>query len=610
MLFDRPMRYKGLATWDRGKTTWGGRVEAKGTVPVEKGKNKKGKSKQGLIAESFDWDEESVSLEDERTTNIRAFMEIAKDEPSVGKTDARSGQWVDITMKDVYRLLSMTDGDERKYVLNYTYVDLNYVEDHRKNLLNKFNLLIQTCSKVTLDQLLYKKIPGNIVKALGGRGKRKEKIYSKEVIFTKADDSLFVPFPKITSDSESECETQEPLPSLPKLIGAALVGTSDSLISLSDLTLNMADLTLNTFVLKKTKPISDKVSPTYVIKKETENKSPAIPKACHGKNVDSSIEKLLLTLMEEECIKRSVWYLDSGCSRHMTRVKQYLHRYSKESGPNVVFRDDYSGDTEGYGSVNFNGITFTRVAYVKGLKHSLIIINQQCDANFKVLFTETHGTIFNQNDEVVLIVLRKRDLYIIDIKMENLNKVKVKELRSDNEIESRTHNLEEFYDEKGISYNFSSPCTPGQNGKFDEKADDGFFLGCSLVSKAFRVFNIRRQEMEETVHVTFSEDDELISQSSTEGDAINFIENRSFLDDEFLKPKSKDSVSSEEPPKFTVADDHPAPNELDQPESPANLESAEIQDIVIVEPISDVQPSPILSPLAEGILQPPAPQDR
>nr|GEX64893.1 hypothetical protein [Tanacetum cinerariifolium] len=35
------------------------------------------------------------------------------------------------------------------------------------------------------------------------------------------------------------------------------------------------------------------------------------------------------------------------------------------------------------------------------------------------------------------------------------------------------------------------------------------------MSKAFRVFNIRRQEIEETYHVTFSEDDEAISKSST-----------------------------------------------------------------------------------------------
>ncbi|GJU74702.1 putative reverse transcriptase domain-containing protein [Tanacetum coccineum] len=76
-------------------------------------------------------------------------------------------------------------------------------------------------------------------------------------------------------------------------------------------------------------------------------------------------------------------------------------------------------------------------------------------------------------------------------------------------------------------------------GKFDAKADDGFILGYSPVAKSFRVFNIRRQEMEESYHVTFSEDDKVISKSSTKGDEINFNENRSFPDDEFLVPMDK-----------------------------------------------------------------------
>ncbi|GJZ62277.1 retrovirus-related pol polyprotein from transposon TNT 1-94 [Tanacetum coccineum] len=240
----------------------------------EKGKNEKGKSEKGLIAESFDWDEESVSSEDEGTTKIRAFMEIAEDELSIGKADARSGQWVDITMKKVHILLSMTDGDERKHVLDYTHVDLHYVEDQRKNLVNKFNLFKQELSLhnselFTLDQLLFEQIPGNIVKALGGRGKRKDKISSKEVIFTKADESSSMSIPKITSDSKSECETQEPLPHLPKLIGATPTGTLDSLISWSDITLNMADLILGRSVPKKTRPTSVKVPPGYVIKRKT-----------------------------------------------------------------------------------------------------------------------------------------------------------------------------------------------------------------------------------------------------------------------------------------------------------------------------------------------------
>ncbi|GJT37777.1 retrovirus-related pol polyprotein from transposon TNT 1-94 [Tanacetum coccineum] len=40
-------------------------------------------------------------------------------------------------------------------------------------------------------------------------------------------------------------------------------------------------------------------------------------------------------------------------------------------------------------------------------------------------------------------------------------------------------------------------------GKFDVKADDGYFLGYLFNSKAFRVFNTRRQKIEETYHVTF-----------------------------------------------------------------------------------------------------------
>nr|GEW00828.1 dol-P-Man:Man(6)GlcNAc(2)-PP-Dol alpha-1,2-mannosyltransferase [Tanacetum cinerariifolium] len=290
---------------------------------VKKEIMRKERVKKGLIAESFDWDEEFFSSEDEGTTRIRAFMKIAKDEPSIGKADTRSSQRVDITMK--------------------------------------------------------KQIPGNIVKALGGRCKRKEKISSKEVIFTKVESSS-MSIPKITSDSESEFETQEPLPPLPKLIGVA----------------------------------------------------PA--------------------------------------------------------------------------------------------------------ANFIMPFI---------------------------INMENLNEVKVNELRSDNRTEFKNHKLEEFYDKKGeavntacytqnkssiverhgktsydvlrgrssdISYFHVFGCHVHIHnhrdhlGKFDEKAGDGFFLGYSSVAKAFRVFNIKRQKMKETIHVTLSEDDEAISQSNTEGGAFNFNE--------------------------------------------------------------------------------------
>ncbi|GJQ91386.1 putative ribonuclease H-like domain-containing protein [Tanacetum coccineum] len=42
-------------------------------------------------------------------------------------------------------------------------------------------------------------------------------------------------------------------------------------------------------------------------------------------------------------------------------------------------------------------------------------------------------------------------------------------------------------------------------GKFDGKADEGFFIGYSLNSKAFRVFNSRTRIVEENLHIRFSE---------------------------------------------------------------------------------------------------------
>ncbi|GKE95614.1 retrovirus-related pol polyprotein from transposon TNT 1-94 [Tanacetum coccineum] len=42
-------------------------------------------------------------------------------------------------------------------------------------------------------------------------------------------------------------------------------------------------------------------------------------------------------------------------------------------------------------------------------------------------------------------------------------------------------------------------------GKFDGEADEGFLVGYSINSKAFRVFNTRTRKVEENLHITFLE---------------------------------------------------------------------------------------------------------
>ncbi|GJR90524.1 putative ribonuclease H-like domain-containing protein [Tanacetum coccineum] len=47
-------------------------------------------------------------------------------------------------------------------------------------------------------------------------------------------------------------------------------------------------------------------------------------------------------------------------------------------------------------------------------------------------------------------------------------------------------------------------------GKFDGKSDHGFFVGYSLTSKAFRVYNIRTRKVEENLHIKFLENKPIV----------------------------------------------------------------------------------------------------
>nr|GEZ31184.1 hypothetical protein [Tanacetum cinerariifolium] len=155
------------------------------------------------------------------------------------------------------------------YSLHNEVIRVNLENESLKDEISDLKRVIEkwTCSKVTLDKLLSKQIPGNIVKAFGGKGRRKENNPSKEVLFTKVDVSTSESAPIITFDSKDDSDIQEHLPPLPKLTMTNPSNDSKSLISLSDLTVNKADLTLNTASKEIKKP--NKVSQTYVIKKKT-----------------------------------------------------------------------------------------------------------------------------------------------------------------------------------------------------------------------------------------------------------------------------------------------------------------------------------------------------
>nr|GEV48220.1 retrovirus-related Pol polyprotein from transposon TNT 1-94 [Tanacetum cinerariifolium] len=70
-------------------------------------------------------------------------------------------------------------------------------------------------------------------------------------------------------------------------------------------------------------------------------------------------------------------------------------------------------------------------------------------------------------------------------------------------------------------------------GKFDAKDDDGYFLGYSSISKAFRFYNTRRQQIEETYHVTFNESTKAIKFTNTLVNEIGIDDSSRYPLDEF-----------------------------------------------------------------------------
>ncbi|GJX43756.1 putative ribonuclease H-like domain-containing protein [Tanacetum coccineum] len=191
-------------------------------------------------------------------------------------------------------------------------------------------------------------------------------------------------------------------------------------------------------------------------------------------------------------------------------------------------------------------------------KNSVLFIDTECiilSPGFKLL----------DENQVVLRVARQNDVYSLDLNnivpsggLENQLNHKVKIIRCDHGTEFKNYSMNELCAKKRIKREFSIARTPQQNeavntacyvlnrvlvikpqnktpyelllgkspsisfmrpfgcpltilntldplGKFDGKSDEGYLLGYSTTSKAFRVYNKRTKRVEENLHIDFLE---------------------------------------------------------------------------------------------------------
>nr|GEV13717.1 hypothetical protein [Tanacetum cinerariifolium] len=158
-------------------------------------------------------------------------------------------------------------------------------------------------------------------------------------------------------------------------------------------------------------------------------------------------------------------YIDArGRSKHMTGNKCYLTEYEDYDGGFVSFRDG-KGRIYEKGKIKTGKLDFDDVYFYKELKYNLFI-NTACYVLNRALVTKPHKKIPYE--------LTRGRPPLIDFM-------------------------------KPFGCHVTILNTKDNLGKFDEKADEGFFIRYSMVSKAMRVFNKRTKIVEKTLNIKFLE---------------------------------------------------------------------------------------------------------
>ncbi|GJW41293.1 retrovirus-related pol polyprotein from transposon TNT 1-94 [Tanacetum coccineum] len=110
-----------------------------------------------------------------------------------------------------------------------------------------------------------------------------------------------------------------------------------------------------------------------------------------------------------------LWYLDSGCSKHMIGDRSLLTNFVNNFLGIVKFGNDHVEKILGYGDYQIGNVTISRVFYVEGLGHNLFSVGQLCNSNLEVAFRQ--HTCFIRNLDGVDLLTRSRgsNLYTLSL---------------------------------------------------------------------------------------------------------------------------------------------------------------------------------------------------
>jgi hypothetical protein len=155
-------------------------------------------------------------------------------------------------------------------------------------------------------------------------------------------------------------------------------------------------------------------------------------------------ENCQISLVTKECKEEYEWFIDSGCSSHMTGDQDKFVILKKRGG-NVAFGDDSSTKILGKGIVKLGkeNVKAGKVLLVEDLKHNLLSVNKICDQGYTLTFDSRKCKIRENNSGrlVATATRRPNNIYILDMKKRE--KTEATQNDSKEEKVSKTKNKDE-----------------------------------------------------------------------------------------------------------------------------------------------------------------------
>nr|GEZ95749.1 integrase, catalytic region, zinc finger, CCHC-type, peptidase aspartic, catalytic [Tanacetum cinerariifolium] len=121
------------------------------------------------------------------------------------------------------------------------------------------------------------------------------------------------------------------------------------------------------------------------------------------------------TPVNRKVVQIVLWYLDSGCSKHMTRDRSQLINFVKKNLGTVKFGNDHVAKITDYGDYQIGNVTISRVYYVEGLGHNLFSVGQFCDSDLEVAFRQHSCFIRNLEGVDLVTGTRGNNLYTLSL---------------------------------------------------------------------------------------------------------------------------------------------------------------------------------------------------